>query len=47
MAVVHGLFGLAVLLGLAWCLSASRWTIPLCAVLGGVGLRIGLAVSAH
>jgi CNT family concentrative nucleoside transporter len=44
MAVVHGLFGLAVLLGLAWCLSASRWTVPLRAVLGGVGLQIGLAV---
>ena len=44
MSFVHGLFGLAVLLALAWCLSAERWHIPYRVVLGGVALQIGLAV---
>jgi len=41
---VFGLFGLAALLALAWCLSAERWHIPYRVVLGGVALQIGLAV---
>ena len=40
----HGLFGLAALLALAWCLSAERWHVPLRVVFGGIGLQIGLAV---
>ncbi len=41
---VHGLFGLAALLALAWCLSAERWHVPLRIALGGVALQIGLAI---
>ena len=41
---MFGLFGLAALLALAWCLSAERWHIPYRVVLGGVALQIGLAV---
>lgn len=41
---VHGLFGLAALLALAWCLSAGRWHVPLRIALGGVALQIGLAI---
>ncbi len=44
MAAVHGLSGLAVLLALAWCLSAERWHIPFRIVLGGIALQIALAV---
>ncbi len=41
---MFGLFGLAALLALAWCLSAERWHIPYRVVLGGVALQIALAV---
>ena len=41
---MFGLFGLAALLALAWCLSAERWHIPYRVVLGGVALQNGLAV---
>ena len=44
MSSIHGLFGLAALLALAWCLSAERWHIPVRIVLGGVGLQIALAI---
>ncbi len=44
MSFVHGLFGLAGLLAVAWLLSAERWRIPLRIVLGGLALQIGLAV---
>ncbi len=44
MSSIHGLFGLAALLALAWCLSAERWHIPVRIVVGGVGLQIALAI---
>jgi CNT family concentrative nucleoside transporter len=44
MAVLHGLFGLAVLLLLAWALSEARWRVPFRVVAGGVGLQIALAL---
>ncbi|MGO9546533.1 MAG: NupC/NupG family nucleoside CNT transporter [Rhodomicrobium sp.] len=44
MHAAHGLFGLAALSALAWCLSADRWNVPVRIALGGVGLQIGLAI---
>ncbi len=41
---MFGLFGLAALFTLAWCLSADRWHIPVRVVLGGVALQLALAV---
>ena len=42
--IARGLFGLAVILALAWCLSEDRRRIPLRTVLGGVLLQIALAL---
>ena len=44
---MFGLFGLAALLALAWCLSAERWHIPYRVVLGGVALQVALAIFLH
>ena len=43
MNVLHGAFGLAGLLFIAWLLSENRWRIPLRVVLAGVALQIALA----
>ena len=43
-AVLHGLFGIAVLLGLAWLLSEKRRAIRWQTVLVGLGLQFTLAV---
>jgi CNT family concentrative nucleoside transporter len=43
-AIAHGLLGLAMILGLAWCVSEHRRRIPLRTVFGGIALQIALAV---
>jgi concentrative nucleoside transporter, CNT family len=44
MAILHGLFGYALLLAFAWALSEQRWHVPMRIVLGGSSLQIALAV---
>jgi concentrative nucleoside transporter, CNT family len=44
MTILHGLFGYALLLALAWALSEQRWHVPIRIVVGGVLLQVGLAV---
>ncbi len=44
MGVLHGVFGLLGLLGVAWLLSENRWRIPLRVVIAGVALQIALAL---
>jgi concentrative nucleoside transporter, CNT family len=44
MTILHGLFGYALLLALAWGFSERRWQVPKRIVLGGVLLQIALAI---
>src|ERR1017187_5561377 len=43
-AIAHSLLGLAMILGLAWCVSEHRRRIALRTVFGGIALQIALAV---
>jgi len=42
--VLHGIFGITVLLGLAWLLSENRWVIHWRLILAGLGLQLLIAL---
>lgn len=44
MAILHGVFGMAVLIAIAWGLSEARWQVPLRIIIGGVFLQVALAL---